>query len=280
VKAVPYVGVQALARLAARTALVRVVLVVVLLGFAVAAAAAARRPHVDKQPFVSPTAGGIVVLDLSASITSDTYSRIHRTLQELVARGGRYGLVVFSNIAYEALPPGTPASALEPLVRYFTVPDKVAPGEQPTFPVNPWSSSFTSGTAISSGLGLARSIELAGRTAHPAVVLVSDLADDPSDIQRLTAVLNTYRSEGIRLRVIALNAAPSDEAYFTRLIGNASAIIPAAPSGRDQGAVAAPRSSFPTWLVCLSLVVVVLLGANELRSARLRWGGGSAEAAG
>ena len=67
------------------------------------------------------------MLDLSASITADTYSRIHQTLQQLVARGGRYGLVVFSNIAYEALPPGTPASALEPIVALLR-----AAGEQLT----------------------------------------------------------------------------------------------------------------------------------------------------
>ncbi len=126
-----------------------------------------------------PRSGGVVVLDLSASIASDTYSRIRRTLQELVTRGGRYGLVVFSSDAYLALPPGTPASALEPGIRYFTLPAKVAPGEQPNFPKNPWSSTFTSGTRISAGLELARQVEVANGAHQPAVVLVSDLADDP-----------------------------------------------------------------------------------------------------
>jgi len=262
-----------LAGLAARTAIVRVALAIVLVGAVVAAVLVARRPHVERQPFVAPEAGGIVVLDMSASITSDTYDRIHRTLQELVARGGRYGLVLFSNVAYEALPPGTPASALEPLVRYFAVPPQTAPGEQPALPVNPWTASFTSGTSIAAGLDLARRIELASRVRHPAVVLVSDLADDPNDIQRLTAVLTQYRAQRIRLRVIGLNAAPNDEAYFARLIGTGDAIIPAGTSESGRPAPGAPRASFPVGLALLAILVAALLAANELNSARLRWGG-------
>jgi hypothetical protein len=272
VRSIPYVGVRALTGLAARTALVRAVLGIALIGLVVAGALALRHPHNERQPFLPPKAGGMVVLDLSASITSDTYSRIHQTLQELVARGGRYGLVVFSTGAYEALPPGTPASALQPLVRYFSVPNQASPGTQPAFPLNPWAASFTSGTAISTGLDLARSIELASHTKHPAVVLVSDLADGPSDVQRLTAVLNEYKAAGIRLSVIALNAAPSDQAYFQRLIGRASSIIPAGLSPARQARPPSPGSSFPVWFVALSLVAVALLAANELRSARLRWG--------
>ena len=269
-RAIPYVGVDAFRALAARTALVRGVLAIALVALVAAAALSVRSPHAQAQPFLPPAAGGVVVLDLSASITADTYSRIHNTLEQLVARGGRYGLVVFSNVAYEALPPGTPASARAPLARYFSVPAHVAPGEQPTFPVNPWTATFTSGTAISAGLDLARTIEHEHRVRHPAVVLVSDLADDPNDVQRLAAVLGEYRAEKIRLRVIALDAAPSDQAFFERLVGRASAIIPAglSPGGR----VRAPRTSFPVWLAVLAVAAAALLGVNELRSARLRWG--------
>jgi hypothetical protein len=282
VSAVPYVGTQSLARLAARTMLVRAVLAIVLIALVLAAAASARRPRVDNPPILPPQSGGMVVLDLSASIASDTYARIHESLEQVVARGGRYGLVLFSNVAYEALPPGTPASALEPLTRYFALPTHVVQGEQPTYPVNPWSASFTKGTQISAGLDLARQIVLATKTRKPAVVLISDLADDPNDIQRLTVVLNEYKAAGIRLRVIALNAASSDMAYFANLIGTATAIVPAGLPGERPGATAGPRSSFPTWLVALTVGVCALLAANELRAARLRWGSGSlpAEVAG
>jgi hypothetical protein len=277
--AIPYVGVRALAGLAVRTAAVRVSLALILIALVVAAALAARHPHATAQPFAPPKTGGIVVLDLSASITSDTYSRIHQTLQELVARGGRYGLVVFSNTAYQALPPGTPASALKPLVRYFALPASTPPGEQPTFPVNPWTATFTSGTSISAGLDLARTIELAHGGRRPAVVLISDLADDPNDVQRLTGVLSPYRAEKIPLRVIALNPAISDLEYFKRLIGAATSIIPAGLSPNENAPVRPPATSFPTWLVILIVVVAALLAVNELRSARLRWGGLREEAA-
>ena len=55
---------------------------------------------------------GLVVLDLSASISTDTYARIGATLDGLAETGGRYGLIVFSDTAYLALPPGTPAAEL------------------------------------------------------------------------------------------------------------------------------------------------------------------------
>ena len=97
----------------------------------------------------------MVVLDLSASISSDTFSRIGETLRGSPTRDGRYGLVVFSDVAYEALPPGTPASALRPLVRYFTLPSADAPGERADLPDQPVERAFSGGTRISAGLELA-----------------------------------------------------------------------------------------------------------------------------
>jgi hypothetical protein len=271
VNAIPYTGTAAFARLAARTRRVRTTLAVALGVLVLVAALAVLHPRSSAQPILAPQAGGVVVLDLSASITQDTYSRIHQSLSELVARGGRYGLVVFSNVAYEALPPGTPASALAPIARYFAAPANVPRGEQPTFPVNPWSATFTSGTEISQGLDLARTIELRNHTRHPAVVLISDLADDPNDLQRLNTVLNEYQVGGFRLRIIALNPAPSDVARFKGLIGHASSII-AAGLSTSNGPLALPHTSFPTLFIVLTVVLTVLLGAFELWAARLSWG--------
>jgi hypothetical protein len=272
VNAIPYVGTRLLRRPAAVTLLVRLVLALVLVVLVVAAVFAARSPRVSEQPFLPPDAGGMIVLDLSASITSDTYSRIQETLRQLVSRGGRYGLVVFSNNAYEALPPGTPASALEPIIRYFSVPNTPTVGAQPTFPTNPWSSSFTSGTEISAGLSLADSVERAAGNAHPQILLISDLADDPQDEQRLVGVLSDFHSTGVSLRVIALNAAPNDSSLFAKMIGNAAAVLPAQLSPTRPGPISSPASSFPTLLVVLAALVGVLLAALELRSARLRFG--------
>ena len=50
-----------------------------------------RHPRADAQPLLPAQAGGVVVLDLSASITSDTYSRIHESLQSSSPGAGATG---------------------------------------------------------------------------------------------------------------------------------------------------------------------------------------------
>ena len=93
------------------------------------------------------------MLDLSASISTDTFQQIGDALSLLAKSGGRYGLVVFSSTAYEALPPGTPARELGSFVRYFQVLGGKN-GFGTSFPTNPWTESFSSGTSISTGLDL------------------------------------------------------------------------------------------------------------------------------
>ncbi len=271
--AIPLARASLLARSAARTALVRALLAAALVALVLSCAAVARRPqlHEQAQAYVPPSSAGIVVLDLSASISSDTYSRIGETLRRLVARGGRYGLVIYSDLAYEALPPGTTASALAPLVRYFTLPAHTAPGVAPTYPANPWSEQFTAGTRISSGLELARTIIVGDRVERPAVVLVSDLADDPQDVQRLTSILLAYRRDGIPLRVVALNPSPDDAGFFQRLLGRGTAILPARLPGDAGYTAASPRTGVPGWLIAATVLVAGLLAAHTLWSARLRW---------
>ncbi len=268
--AIPYAGLRAFAQIAARTTLARAALSVALVALVLATAAAARHPQLNEPQFTPPHAGGIVVLDLSASISSDTYSRIGQTLRQIVRRGGRYGLVVFSNTAYEALPPGTPASALQPLERYFTLLPAIT-GEQPTFPVNPWSSSFTSGTKISAGLALALELIGTDRIKHPAVVLVSDLADDNGDVPQLQGVLAVYKAKKIPFTVVSLNAAANDQAVFTVALGNDISVLQGALPGNNGTAQSSASARFPRWLLILTIFVAALLAANELRSARLRW---------
>ena len=139
--------------------------------------------------------------------------------------------------------------------------------------MNPWTATFTSGTEISAALDLARTIVLAEHVPHPAVLLISDLAETPTDVQRLTAVLGEYSASGVALRVVALNAAPNDTAFFQRLIGKASAVIPAQLRHRARlRAAVPPATGFPTTLVALSILAALLLALNELWSARLRFG--------
>jgi hypothetical protein len=273
-RTIPYAGLRAFAQIAARTTLTRATLSVALVALVIATAAAARHPQLNEPQFTPPHAGGIVVLDLSASIAADTYSRIGQTLRQIVRRGGHYGLVVFSNTAYEALPPGTPASALQPLERYFTLQPAIT-GEQPSYPINPWLNSFTSGTKISAGLGLALELLGTDRIKHPAVVLVSDLQDDSSDILQLKTVLAVYKAKKIPFTVVGLNAAASDQAVFTAALGKDVSVLQGALPSTNPSAAGTASAKFPEWLLILTILVAVLLALSELRSARLRWGDGA-----
>jgi hypothetical protein len=271
--AIPFTGALGLVRIARRTRLVRVVLGVALVLLVLATAYSARRPHSASQAGLPVHSGDLIVLDLSASVSQDTFSRIGETLRRLVAGGGRYGLVVFSGVAYEALPPGTPASALQPLVRYFTLPDRAAPGLAPTFPVNPWSASFSGGTRISAGLELARTLRIESHLRRASVVLVSDLADDPDDKNRLNQIVAAYRQEAIPLKVVSLNASQRDAEYFGHLTPTAlkDGPAPAESTAPTPTGLAPGRSPFPLLLVLLVVAVAAAAAANELWSARLRW---------
>ena len=125
--------------------------------------------------------GDMIVLDLSASISSDTFSRIGETLRRARRDSdGRYGLVVFSNVAYEALPPGTPASALRPLDPLLHAPGADGPGRGADLPdesVERARSAAARGSRPGSTWRTGSCSRTTSRRSR--VVLISDLADDP-----------------------------------------------------------------------------------------------------
>jgi hypothetical protein len=269
-RTIPLADASALGQFARRTFSVRLVLALLCIGAVVVFALIARHPHTRTIVPLPSHADTILVLDLSASISSDTFSRIGGTLAALSRSGSRLGLVVFSDQAYEAFPPGTPASDLAPFVRYFTLPKQQAPGFAPTFPANPWQSTFTGGTRISAGLDLAHVIALAGGR-RATVVLVSDLDDDPGDLPRLASVLLAYRRDHVPVRIIGLAPSADNVALFMRLLSPQPVVVEA-----PTLAEAPPHDTtpFPWALVVLAAVAA---GAYALRAAwapRLVWGGG------
>jgi hypothetical protein len=269
--AIPLADARGLLPLARRTAAVRAGAAAGLVALVVAAILVGREPHTRESTLLPARSDGIIVLDLSASISSDTYSRIGAALGDLAASRGRYGLVVFSDTAYEAFPSGTRSDALLPLVRFFRVRPQQTPGLLPTFPVNPWTHAFSAGTRISTGLDLARSMIIDDRIEKPAVLLVSDLDDDPSDLPKVTSLALAYRREGISLDVVALNPSVEDERLFRRLIGGSGSFTRARlPAERE--AKNAAHTPFPVWLAALAVAVALGLAAHELWAARLTWG--------
>jgi hypothetical protein len=220
-------------------------------------------------PSPLPSGGsGIVVLDVSASISSDTYARIAATLDGVIRSNGHYGLILFSDTAYQALPPGTPAAELRPFRRFFTVPTQSRPGALPELPSSPWTASFSSGTRISTGLELALDVVRADRISHPAVLLVSDLDDDTGDIERVARVAGAYRRAGIPLHVVGLNADPEDAAFVRGLLPPKGSFTAAGLPG-DAAAGPTRSTSWPlvgaASLVALGLVLYLWIGLP------LRW---------
>jgi hypothetical protein len=264
---IPIADFRRLERARRRTGIIRVTLAAGLIALLVAGAAAATRDTQRTLQFLPNGSSGIVVLDLSASISSDTFQRIGETLRELAATNRRYGLVVFSDVAYQALPPGTPSASLKPYARFFTLPPARG-GFLPAFPVNPWTNSFTGGTRIAAGLGLALRVIQAQHLRHPGVILVSDLDDDPGDLKSLASVSLAYRHLGIPVRIVGLNPQPADQQLFSNLLaGTAKQQAARLPSER----VRQSGSSIPALLAVVTVLVALALGANELWSARLRW---------
>ena len=237
------------------------------IGCAVAALLVARSPGTRTLVPLGRNASAVLVLDLSASISSDTFSRIAATLRTLSASKGRFALVVFSDLAYEALPPGTPAADLAPLIRFFTVPRQGASQVGASFPPNPWADDFTGGTSISSGMALALQIALAQRQ-RPTVILVSDLDDTPADLPALGGVLADDRRDRIPVRLVGLNPAPEDVAFFTAALGPDARITFAPTVERVPTQQPTP---FPWALAALVLVAAVALGLREGWAPKLDW---------
>ncbi|MEI7760586.1 MAG: vWA domain-containing protein [Thermoleophilia bacterium] len=226
------------------------------------------RPTTVAASLLPSSSTGIIVLDVSASISSDTYARIGTTLDRLIRSNRSYGLVLFSDTAYQALPPNTPARELRPVRRFFDVSTRQDTGVLSAAPRNPWTESFGAGTRISTGLSLALDIIRADRIPHPAVLLVSDLDNDTGDLERVSRIAAAYRRAGIPLKVVGLNADPEDAAFIRRLVpGNGKVTEATLPTDRS-GPVS---SGMNRLLMGAALLVAVGLSAFLLLAAPLRW---------
>jgi len=255
-------------RLGTRTAWLRRAAALLALLFALAAALAIPRDRAPAAALVPAGSNAIAVVDVSASISWDTYARIASTLHRLRGEEGRAGLVLFSDTAYQALPPGTPVAELGGFERFFVVKQPRSAGLEPQPQKSPWTDSFSAGTKISTGLDLARSILIGDRLARPAVLLVSDLDDDSSDLPNLGNIATAYRQEHIGLNIVGLNPSAEDERFFQKFVAGNGTLSHAQLPGEEQAATGAPF----TWTLALvALALVALLALNELWTARLTW---------
>jgi hypothetical protein len=269
-ESIPLADAATLSRVAWRTRLLRLALAAVLVALILTAFTSA--PDAQTRRFLPSTRVGIVVLDISSSIDPVTYRLIRQVLTELSQTNQRFGLVLFSDQAYEALPPGSPASELKPFIRFFERrPVQHDPYGNPV-PRSPWEQTFSGGTAISSGLLLAAELLQRDVVTRGDVVLFSDLVNDQSDYNKLIDVMSLYSERGIPLRIIPLNPPPENKQVFQDLVREKGVItgatLPTGPAGRGELTVEAP---FPVWLAVLGGIAILLLLVEALWAEPLAW---------
>ena len=270
---------EELAPVARRTRRLRLGLALGAIGLLALALALARGAEARATSYFASGGGGIVVFDLSTSVDPYKYQRVQRVLTSLSGAGSRVGLVVFSDSAYEALPPGTRGEELKPLLRFFRPPRLPATREEAReqaprdFGIqSPWSGTFRGGTRISTGLREARLIVDRDEIADPTVVLVSDLDDSTFDTYALTQELIRYQAEGIRLRIVGLFPQADDRDLFERLVGEDSFVqrvelLRNSELEERQTLV----GEFPTAFAVAAALLLALLAINEHACRRLTW---------
>lgn len=246
-----------------RTGAIRLVLAGGALALVLAAAASARSPQTTDTALIAPDRVGVVVLDLSLSITDEDYARIRRTLRRLVAEEATVGLVIFSDAPYEALPPGTPAAELKPLLRLLVAP-RLGPVQ------NPWTQTFRAGTRISVALELARGMIERDGVAAGSILLVSDLETAPDDVPALARAIAELERADIGLSVVPLAPSSDALALFAGYVEEED--LPGAPEQAPaaEPAEAAPAATkLPVALLVLSLLAFALLALHERFAGRL-----------
>jgi hypothetical protein len=256
----------AMRRVVRRTRVVRVVLVVAALALLVAAAVSARRADA-KTSGALPRASGIVVMDLSLSIGPKDYEVIRSTLRRLIDADASLGVVMFSDVPYEMLPPGSPAAELRPLLRLLQ-PHKPKTKDDQGLPTNPWSQSFSAGTRISAALDLAQEMFVRDGIQHGTVLLLSDLVTAPEDVPRLARTLQGLQDAGIGVKVVPLSPLREGRTIFEGLLGK-RALIPPSRVASSEPLPTGPSSGLPVALLVLGGLVLVVLALHERFGGRL-----------
>lgn len=252
---------------AQRTSLVRLVLLAALAAtlawlFVVAKSAGAGRAAV----FPEGASTGVVALDMSASISGPIYARVATTLRGIVNANQSVGLIMYSDTAYELLPPNSPPGAMLQFIPFF-VPLRYY-GSTPVFGQTPWDT-FMGGTRVGEGLKMARLALKRAHVQHGSILLVSDLDDSNADQGLLEQEALQLRADHIPLRIVPLFAAPRDKRLFAALFGDKAFVDPSVfthTAKRHAAAIAAPQ---PWMLLLFGSLLVVLLAGNERFNGRL-----------
>jgi hypothetical protein len=279
--AIPSADLAPLRSAVARTRATRILLALLLLASFLAAFLVARGLRVREGGVLPGGGGGVIVVDMSASVGEIANRRTATVFENAVNADEPTGLVLFSDSAYELVPPRTPGSVLRPILRYFTPRPLTAAQRrrltngrglppQRDFIRNPWEDDFRGGTRISAGLKLARAMLRRDHVQDGWVVLVSDLAYAAADESKLTRELIDYKRTGTRLRVVPLFPTTEDRELFARMLGSTSFLSWKQLRGVGRAGVKVhEKGALPAALIAIGIIGILLLAINELRCARL-----------
>jgi len=262
-RSVPTIDGATFRRAQVRTGAFRVVLVVLAVALVALAWDSARKLETHTTELSPRGASVVVVVDLSLSIVGQDYLQIRDVLERLIQAGNPTGLVVFSDTAYELLPPRTPVKEIVPLLRYFTM-------RNGSVPRNPWEQSFQAGTRISTALEVAYRMLRRDHVRPGSILLVSDLATAPDDYAALGRTLRRITASGDAVRVAPLSPSADARQFFRYVLGADAFANVAAPKAGGSGPLGIRlHGELPVGLLAASALALLALAAHEILAGRL-----------
>jgi hypothetical protein len=210
----------------------------------------------------------MIVLDLSGS--TGAKAEVGELIRRIAAADERTGLVIFSDGAYEVLPPGTPGRDLVPMIRFFA---PTADGQSIS---DPWSVNFAGGTNVLAGIERALASFEEAHVESGSILLVSDLEFVPEQIARLPGVLAKLQETRVEVRILPTDARPEQRRFFERVLGDEAFVeidsataVATGGSGSERSLFRLAEDGTPWLFVLLIGALLAVLAANERYSARL-----------
>src|SRR5436309_7408218 len=271
--AIPLADLALLNRPLVRTTVTRIGLLVALAALAAISIWRATQLSANALSVLPHRTSTVLVLDQSKSVYLQGYQEIAGLLDAFAKADAPVGLVVFSDTAYEMLPPGSHGSELRPLIRYY-VPTKggaksLTPNG-PTFIRSPWDRSFSAGTKISGALQLGERLLKREHVGRGTLLLISDLDTADTDLPAFARTLNDLRSSPtVDLRILALHPDPGPRLFVEKIMGKGPFISGSGFAGRHVNPTQRFAAASPLWLVIPALLLIAALAANELLCNRI-----------